>query len=122
MEGLKILDCGCGEGRFCRMPVERSAKYVLGLDLCGPMIEAAKQLQSDSDEYRVADVQNLDFIEEKTFYHRSLSTYLDGFFEAGFTLQRIMEPTVTVGNLKRYPENENELRVPNFIIYILRKP
>src|SRR5690554_4012851 len=30
VEGLSILDCGCGEGRFCRMLVERGAKYVLG--------------------------------------------------------------------------------------------
>jgi 2-polyprenyl-3-methyl-5-hydroxy-6-metoxy-1,4-benzoquinol methylase len=30
VEGLRILDCGCGEGRFCRMLVERGAKYALG--------------------------------------------------------------------------------------------
>jgi 2-polyprenyl-3-methyl-5-hydroxy-6-metoxy-1,4-benzoquinol methylase len=47
VEGLSILDCGCGEGRFCRMLVERGAKYVLGLDLCEPMIEAARELQSE---------------------------------------------------------------------------
>ena len=57
VEGLRILDCGCGEGRFCRMLVGRGAKYALGLDLCQPMIEAAKKLQSESDAYEVADVQ-----------------------------------------------------------------
>src|SRR5215510_13548976 len=65
--GLKILDCGCGEGRFCRLLVERGAGYVLGLDLCEPMIEAARALQSEHDAYRVADVQALGFIEDETF-------------------------------------------------------
>ena len=48
VEGLKIIDCGCGEGRFCRMLLERGAGYVLGLDLCEQMIEAARELQSHS--------------------------------------------------------------------------
>ena len=41
VKGLRVLDCGCGEGRFCRLLADRGAAYVLGLDLCGPMIEAA---------------------------------------------------------------------------------
>src|SRR5688500_9847639 len=57
VDGLKVLDCGCGEGRFCRILANRGAS-VLGLDLCEPMITAARQLQSGRDEYRVADVQN----------------------------------------------------------------
>lgn len=199
--GLSVLDCGCGEGRFCRILVGRGARYVLGLDLCEPMIDAARELQSSGDEYRVADVQDLGFIEDETFdlavsylnqcdlrdfnannrevfrvlrtggrfiianlhpmrsavggwhktedgkklhvildryfeegerrwkmmgveftnFHRSLSTYLDGFFDAGFALERIVEPSVTEENLKRYPDLDDELRVPNFIVYILRK-
>ncbi len=67
VEGLKVLDCGCGEGRFCRMLVDRGARYALGLDLCQPMIEAARALQSKNDAYEVADVQDLGFIEDKTF-------------------------------------------------------
>jgi len=67
VEGLSILDCGCGEGRFCRILVERGAKYVLGLDLCELMIGAAQELQSERDEYRVQDVQDLSWIEDETF-------------------------------------------------------
>jgi 2-polyprenyl-3-methyl-5-hydroxy-6-metoxy-1,4-benzoquinol methylase len=67
VEGLRILDCGCGEGRFCRMLAKRGAAYVLGLDLCAPMVEAADQLQSERDEYRVADVQDLGFIDPEFF-------------------------------------------------------
>jgi len=67
VRGLRILDCGCGEGRFCRILVERGAGYVLGLDLCPPMITAAQALQSDRDEYRVADVQDLGFLDDESF-------------------------------------------------------
>jgi SAM-dependent methyltransferase len=202
VEGLRILDCGCGEGRFCRMLVERGAAYVLGLDLCQPLIEAASGLRSERDVYRVADVQDLGFIEEETFdlavsylnqcdlpdfnannrevlrvlrkggrfivanlhpmrsavgawhrtpdgkkqhvmldnyfdegerrwrmlevdftnFHRSLSTYIGGFLDAGFSIGGIVEPTVTAERLTAYPELDDERRVPNFIIYILHKP
>ena len=57
-----------------------------------------------------------------TNFHRSLSTYLDGFLGAGFVLVRIVEPTVTASVLEQYPELADELRVPNFIIYVLDKP
>src|SRR5262245_6614463 len=67
VEDLKILDCGCGEGRFARKLVQRGAQYVLGVDLCEPMIEAAKDLQCSRDEYRLGDVQDLSFIHDETF-------------------------------------------------------
>jgi len=201
VEGLRILDCGCGEGRFCRMLVERGAAHVLGLDLCGPMIAAARELLSGRDEYRVADVQDLGFLGDGTFdlavsylnqcdlpdvgannrevarvlkpggrfvvanlhpmrsavggwqrtpegqkqhvildryfdeterrwtmmgveftnFHRSLATYVNGFLRAGFSLEGLVEPTVTEQNLRRHPGMADELRVPNFIIYLLRK-
>ncbi len=200
--GLSVLDCGCGEGRFCRMMVRRGAKYVLGLDSCETMIDAARELASRVDEYRLADVQDLSFIEDETFdvavsylnqcdlpdfisntrevfrvlkpsgrfvianlhpmrsatggwhkdqegkklhamldhyfdererhweiwelditnFHRSLSTYLNGFLDAGFVITRVLEPSVTSTDLQQYPELEDELRVPNFIIYVLDKP
>lgn len=59
---------------------------------------------------------------EFTNFHRSLSTYIRGFLEAGFSIAGIVEPTVTDEQVRRYPELDDELRVPNFIIYILRKP
>ena len=202
VRGMSILDCGCGEGRFCRMLVEREAAYVLGLDLCEPMIEAARQLQAGADEYRVADVQDLAFLADGSFdlavsylnqcdlpdvdannrevsrvlkpggrfivanlhpmrsavggwcrdadgtkqhvvldhyfdegerhwtmkgieftnFHRSLATYVNGFLEAGFSLTGLIEPTVTEEQVASHPELDDELRVPNFIIYALTKP
>ena len=199
--GLRILDCGCGEGRFCRMLAERGAQYVLGVDTCEPMIAAARELQSDNDQYMVGDVQNLDFLADQSFdlaisylnqcdlpdfeanirevyrvltqegrfivanlhpmrtaegswyrapdgtklhvildhyfdegerhfvmkgveitnFHRMLSTYIRAFLKAGFVLEDIIEPTAAPEALALYPELDDELRVPNFIIYVLRK-
>ncbi|GAG07851.1 unnamed protein product, partial [marine sediment metagenome] len=67
VEGLRVLDCGCGEGRFCRILIQRGAAYVLGLDLCRPMIEAAEDLGAGKDEYQVADVQDLRFLDNECF-------------------------------------------------------
>ncbi|OPZ19953.1 MAG: Malonyl-(acyl-carrier protein) O-methyltransferase [candidate division BRC1 bacterium ADurb.BinA364] len=200
--GLDALDCGCGEGRFCRLLANRGARRVLGIDLCETMIEAARQRQSGADEYRVADAQNLDFLEDASFdlavsclnqcdlagfqannrevfrllrpngrfvvanlhpmrsavggwlkdrngakmhvildryfdeserrwnmmgcdftnFHRTLSTYVNDFLKAGFSLERLVEPSVSSNVLRRYPELEDERRVPNFILYVLRKP
>ena len=202
VENQRILDCGCSEGRFCRLLAARGAAYTLGLDLCTPMIEAADGLKSACEEYRVTNVQDLGFLDNETFdlavsylnqcdlpdfhannsevfrvlkhrgrfivanvhpmrsavggwhrtedgtklhvildryfeegerrwkmlgfpftnFHRSLSTYLRGFLDAGFVVNDVMEPTVTQAQLKAYPQLNDELRVPNFIIYVLRKP
>ena len=67
VEGLQILDCGCGEGCFCRILAQRGASYVLGLDLCQPMIQVARELQPSCNEYRVADVQNLSSLLDQSF-------------------------------------------------------
>jgi SAM-dependent methyltransferase len=202
VRGLHVLDSGCGEGRFCRMLVERGAKYVLGVDLCEPMIDAARELQTGTDVYRLANVQELNFLEDETFdlavsylnqcdlpdfqantrevfgvlkpggrfiicnlhpmrsavggwhrtqdgakqhvvldhyfdegerrwnmlaveftnFHRTLSTYVHAYRKSGFAIEGIVEPTLERENPTRYPELDDELRVPNFIIFLLNKP
>jgi SAM-dependent methyltransferase len=199
--GLRALDCGCGEGRFCRILAARGAAHVLGLDLCEPMVAAALDLQGDREQYRVADVQDLSFLPEGSFdlavsylnqcdlpdmdantrevfrvlrsggrfvvanlhpmrsavgnwlrdaegrkdhvvldryfeegerhwtmmgveftnFHRTLMTCVRGFINAGLRIEDIVEPTITPEQLVLYPELDDELRVPNFVVYVLRK-
>jgi SAM-dependent methyltransferase len=64
---LTILDSGCGEGRFCRILVECGARQVVGIDACKPMINAARELQSEKETYRIADAEDLSFLEDRSF-------------------------------------------------------
>jgi hypothetical protein len=59
---------------------------------------------------------------EFTNIHRTLATYTDAFLRAGFAIERIAEPTVDAADVKAWPELDDELRVPNFILYALRRP
>jgi hypothetical protein len=94
------------------------------MDGCWKLVEkSAEEAACYLDRYfdegeRHWKMMGVDF----TNFHRTLATYLDGFLQTGFTLERIVEPTVTKENLALYPELADELRVPNFIIYDLRKP
>jgi ubiquinone/menaquinone biosynthesis C-methylase UbiE len=54
--------------------------------------------------------------------HRTLSTYINTFLAAGFALEGIREPFPSPAQLAQEPSNEDILRVPLFIIYLLRKP
>jgi hypothetical protein len=58
---------------------------------------------------------------EFTNFHRTLSTYAQAYRESGFAIEGILESTVERENLARYPELDDERRVPNFIIFILNK-
>ncbi len=54
--------------------------------------------------------------------HRTLSSYVSAFLEAGFVIDGIQEPTPSDAQLAANPGFADEFRVPNFIIYALRKP
>jgi hypothetical protein len=59
---------------------------------------------------------------EFTNFHRTLQTCVDAYRRAGFTLERIVEPTITAEQLEQWPELDDELRVPNFIVHALARP
>jgi 2-polyprenyl-3-methyl-5-hydroxy-6-metoxy-1,4-benzoquinol methylase len=67
--GLRILDAGCGEGRFARMMAERGAS-VTGIDFSERMIELALA-QEESEplgiEYLQADMADLGTLQSNTF-------------------------------------------------------
>lgn len=56
--GRKVIDLGCGEGRFCRMLAERGAQ-VTGVDREAGLISAAKNAQlTDREFYQVGDIED----------------------------------------------------------------
>ena len=54
--------------------------------------------------------------------HRTLTSYVSAFLDAGFVLEGLHEPIPSEVQLAEHPEFDDELRVPNFIIYVLRNP
>lgn len=54
--------------------------------------------------------------------HRTLSSYIAAFLDAGFVLERLDEPVPSEEQLAANPTFDDEYRAPNFIIYALRKP
>ncbi len=56
-----------------------------------------------------------------TNYHRTLSTYVNTFLAAGFQLTGIREPKPSEEQVRRWPDVDDNLRLPYFIIFLLRK-
>ena len=55
--GSRVLDCGCGAGRFARMAADRGAS-VAGLDASKELIAIAAERVADGD-FRVGDIEKL---------------------------------------------------------------
>lgn len=54
--------------------------------------------------------------------HRTLSSHVSAFIDAGFAIRAIHEPTPSAEELAANPAFDDECRAPNFIIYALEKP
>lgn len=69
VDGLHVLDAGCGEGRFARMLAERGA-IVTGIDFSKRMIALAKEKEADEPlgiDYQHADMCDLSRFPPGTF-------------------------------------------------------
>ncbi|HEF4762642.1 TPA: class I SAM-dependent methyltransferase [Pseudomonas putida] len=61
VQGLKVVDLGCGYGWFCRWASDQGAQSVLGLDVSEKMLEKARSTTSISNiRYERADLELLD--------------------------------------------------------------
>jgi SAM-dependent methyltransferase len=61
MQGLRVLDLGCGFGAFARWAREMGAEHVLGLDLSEKMLARARELTHDPGiTYCLANIESLD--------------------------------------------------------------
>lgn len=64
VEGVRVLDVGCGEGRFCRILRQQGAS-VIGLDPTTPLLEEARRRDPDGT-YVEGHAEKLPF-ENETF-------------------------------------------------------
>ena len=55
--GTRLLDVGCGAGRFCRIAADRGAE-VAGIDASGPLVEIARERIPEAD-LRVGEMEQL---------------------------------------------------------------
>lgn len=60
VRGQRMLDIGCGEGRFCRMLAERGAA-VTGIDVIAEMAQTARARGASRDAYTLASADKLPF-------------------------------------------------------------
>lgn len=60
--GTRVLDCGCGAGRFARMAADRGAS-VAGIDAAEELIEIAAE-RTPEGEFRVGDLEELPWQED----------------------------------------------------------
>ncbi|HEX5139428.1 MAG TPA: methyltransferase domain-containing protein, partial [Dehalococcoidia bacterium] len=60
VSGTRILDLGCGEGRFSRLLAERGAVTV-GIDPIRRLIEEARSRAKPAEQYAIASGEELPF-------------------------------------------------------------
>jgi ubiquinone/menaquinone biosynthesis C-methylase UbiE len=60
--GMRVLDCGCGAGRFTRMAADRGAS-VAGIDASKELIEIAAERTPEGD-FRAGDIEALPWEED----------------------------------------------------------
>jgi SAM-dependent methyltransferase len=60
--GVRVLDCGCGAGRFARMAADRGAS-VAGIDAAKELIEIAAERTPEGD-FRLGDLEALPWPED----------------------------------------------------------
>ena len=95
MNGLDVVDLGCGFGWFCRWAAEQGAVSVLGLDVSEKMLERARAETADARiRYDRADLEKLqlpkagfDLVYSSLAFH-----YIKGFAGLLTTIRQALRP------------------------------
>ncbi|CAF1465310.1 unnamed protein product [Didymodactylos carnosus] len=96
MEGLNVIDLGCGYGWFCRDARQKGAKHVLGLDISERMLNKAREMTSDhAIIYRQEDLEQLKLPEDT--YHLAYSSLALHYIEDLSTLLKTIYQSLTSG-------------------------
>lgn len=95
LQGLRMLDLGCGYGWHCRYAIEQGAAQVVGVDLSEKMIEKARRINSlPGVQYIRSSVE--DFHCEAAFFDVVLSSltfhYIASFGEVCDQVVRCLKP------------------------------
>lgn len=203
LDGIRVLDLGCGFGWHCRYAAEQGASAVVGVDISEMMLEKAREATSDKRiEYQKAAIEDIQLpagsfdltmsslafhyienfrmvcdkvydllkpgggfifsIEHPMFtsreqqdwyygaeqeklhwpvdryqdegirrtswladdvvkYHRTFANYLNSLIEAGFRIEKVLEPEPPQEMLQKHPEFKDESRRPMFLLISARK-
>jgi 2-polyprenyl-3-methyl-5-hydroxy-6-metoxy-1,4-benzoquinol methylase len=62
------------------------------------------------------------FVDGVRKYHRTMSTLLNGLIEAGFSIERVVEPIPSEDWLQRHPDGHDERRRPMFLLFRAVRP
>jgi ubiquinone/menaquinone biosynthesis C-methylase UbiE len=115
LKGKKILDVGCGSGRFCIAFAKRGAAMVVGVDFAAAMIDIADQLAMDTGvdqqcEFRVGTFPEAVGLNEAPFDASTANGFFDYVSEPGPIIARMRE--LTKGKLIMSFPKAVEWRVP----------
>jgi len=61
LEGKRVLDVGCGSGRYCIAFAERGAAKVVGIDYAPAMLKLAEEHAADADVSAVCEFRRAEF-------------------------------------------------------------
>ena len=84
-EGFRVLDVGCGAGRFCRVAADRGSR-VAGLDATPAFVEIARERVPDGD-FRVGEMEELPWADDSF----DLVTGFNSFFIAADMVNALRE-------------------------------
>ena len=95
LEGLRVLDLGCGFGAFARWAQKMGAASVLGIDLSENMLARARaQTRHPGVTYCLADIENLDLPDTSfDLVYSSLTLhYIADFGAVCVTIRKLLVP------------------------------
>lgn len=133
LTGKKILDLGCGFGEHCKQFIGYGAQKVVFSQehpLCTchsggdrwTRDEAGNKLHLNLADYGIeGERESVWFVDDVKKYHRTFSTIINTLIEAGFTIEKMVEPLPTDEILEQHPVYRDLFHKPDFLLVRVRK-